>query len=125
MASIDNLKSRIHHKVLAGRYKLPCYINDKNITEQNAIILFYTNDNDFVSTSKAPYYRTGVQVCIRHNDYNTARNAAHSVLEYINADRKTIAGVYWIPETTPIYLGLDEQTGGYIFGFDVNMKGAK
>ena len=127
MSSIDNLKTLLRGQVVAGDIKLPVIINEKNNSPKNCIRLFYTNENDYVSQSQklAPYYSTGIQVTIRHTDYNTARNSTFTALEYINSNRKTLAGVYWIPDTTPVYLGQDSQTTGYVWGFTISMKGAK
>ena len=125
MGSIDNLKNLINHKISDGRKKMTVVVNDKNETSTNVIILFYNNEVDFVSTSKAPYYEIGIQVACRHNDYDKARLLAYNALEYINVRRKTLNGVYYIPETVPEYAGEDEQTGGYYWVFNVFMKGAK
>jgi len=127
MASIDNLKSLINHNIgersgNAGT-KMNVYINDKNVTQQNAIFLYYTNENDWVSTSKAPYYKTSLQVAVRHNNYDKSRQIAYNCLEYIRNNEKVIAGVYYVPDSVPVYSGIDE-TGGYLFTFNVNLKGA-
>jgi hypothetical protein len=103
---------------------MSCKIDDSNKTRTNGYFLYFTNDNDWVSTSKANYYVTGVQVATRHNKYATARKLAYDALERINANRKLIAGVYYIPNSVPVYAGVDES-GGYLYIFDVMLKGAK
>jgi len=127
--SIDHLKDLINHVISDGKSKISAYINDgnsKGISKPiNGTFLFYSNDNTFISSPKAPYYVNGVTVACRHNDYNKARNIAFDTLEYINVNRKTMSGVYWIPDTTPIYQGKDERTAGYWWTFDVLIKGGE
>lgn len=126
--SIYKLRDLIRGKISGGNNKkLSIYVNDKQPQEQNCICLFYNEDNEWVSDihKKAPYYRNGCQVSIRHNDYDQARTSAYTALEYINANRKTLTGVYFIPDTTPIFAGDDVSNKGYWFTFNVNIKGAK
>jgi hypothetical protein len=125
--AIYKLRDLIHLKITDGSRKLPVYVNEGQPSGQNAIHLFYTEDNDWVSeiTKKAPYYRHQIQVSIRHNDYNKARSTAFTALEYINANRKTLTGLYFMPDTTPIYAGQDAGNEGYWFTFNINSKGAK
>ena len=126
MASIDDLKTLINHKISnTSKFKMSVYVNSKQPKETNCICLFYNTANQFVSLTKAPYYQNGIQVSVRHNNCDKSRTIAYDTLEYINVRRKTLTGVYFIPENTPIYRGVDEQTGGYWFSFDVFIKGAK
>jgi hypothetical protein len=128
--SIYKLRDLLRGQIRGGtNKKLSVYVNDKQPSEQNCICLFYNNDDGFVSTIqyKAPYYRNGIQVSIRHNDYDQARTSAYETLEYINANRKTLTGVYFMPEpdTIPTFIGEDTITKGYWFAFNINSKGAK
>lgn len=127
-SSIDNLKDLINHKIgrsaSNGGRKMSAYVDEIKPSETEQIVLFETPDNDFVSTSKAPYYKNTVQVVSRSTNKDMARVIIYNALEYINARRKTLTGVYFIPENTPIFLGKDEN-GGYIYAFNVSMKGAK
>jgi hypothetical protein len=127
MSSIDNLKTLLEGRVSGlGNRKLQVFVNEENVRTANCVRLFYTNDNDRVEiNSRVPYYFTGVQVTVRHELYDTARNSCFSALEYINSNRKTRSGVYWIPDSPPTYLGVDSETGGFVWGFDMSMKGAK
>lgn len=127
-SSIDNLKNLINHKIgrasnNSGR-KMTVYTDEIKPSESEQIALFETTDNEYVSTSKAPYYKNTIQVAARSTDKDMARVIIYNTLEYINARRKTINGVYFIPENTPIYLGKDES-GGHIYAINVSMKGAK
>jgi hypothetical protein len=128
MASIDTLKTLINHKIgykdgNTGT-KFNVYVNETNKSPQNAIFLFYTNDNQYVSTSRAPYYQNSVQIAVKHNDYDKARIGAYNCLEYIKAREKTTSGVYFIVSTTPIYLGIDDM-GSHVWAIDIMIKGAK
>jgi hypothetical protein len=128
MASIDTLKTLINHKIgytnNNGGTKYNVFVNENNKSPQNGIFLFYTNDNAFVSTSRASYYQNSIQVAVKNNDYDRARTSAYNCLEYIRAREKTTSGVYFIPSTTPTYLGIDDM-GSYVWTFDVMIKGAK
>jgi hypothetical protein len=123
--SIYLLRDLLHQKISDGQRKMSTYVNEKEPSGQNAIHLYYTGDTDWVSTtqSKAPYYRINIQVAVRHNDYDSARVSAFEALEYINANRKPNNANYFIPESTPIYNGIDDRTKGYWFTFTVNTKG--
>jgi hypothetical protein len=126
--SIYKLRDLLTGQISGGtNRKLSVYVNESQPQEKDCICLFYNEDNDWVSAihKKAPYYKNGVQVSIRHNDYDQSRTSAYTALEYINSNRKTLSGVYFIPDTTPIYIGEDVTTKGYWFGFNVNIKGAK
>lgn len=124
MAAIDTLKTLIGSKISDGKKKLSAYVNEKEIKESNCIAIYYTGQSDFVSTSKAKYYGNRVQVTVRYETYDKARSLAFDVMEYINSNRHNTAGVYFIPETVPVYLGVD-QTAGYVWGFEVSMKGSE
>lgn len=122
------LRNLLQSQISAGNNKkFSVFVNEKEPSGQNAIHLFYTGDTDWVSeiTKKAPYYRTNVQVAIRHNDFDKARNGAFTALEFINANRKASNANYFIPDTTPISNGQDDRTQGYWFTFTVNIKGVK
>ena len=125
---IDTLKTTLNYKISDGRRKLQVYLNDENSQAKNCIMLFYDNDNVVLARSRSEiggYYSIGIQVVIRHNDYDTARATAFTALEYINANSKPSTG-YLIPdELPPIYLGIDERTGGYTWGFLVKGKGGE
>lgn len=127
--SIYKLRDLLQSKISGGNNrKLSVYVNEKQPQEQNCICLFYNEDNDWVSEiqRKAPYYRNGIQVSVRHNDYDQARTSAYATLEYINANRKTLPGVYFIPAGgTPTFLGDDVTTKGHWFAFNINSKGAE
>jgi hypothetical protein len=124
MSAIDKVKTLIGGRFSDGRSKLSCYVNEKNVTEMNCIRLFYTNDNDWVSAihKNAPYYKTGIQVSVRHNDYDKARSLAFSIVEYINSHRKTEKGYWWIPRSVPLYVGVD-SIGGYVWAFNLETQG--
>jgi hypothetical protein len=128
MASIDTLKTLINNNIgerdgnTGTKYNV--YVNETNKSPRNGIYLFYTNDNSYVSTSRASYYNNSVQVAVKHNDYDKARTSAYNCLEYIRSNEKNSTGVYFIPNTTPIFLGLDDN-GSYIWAFDLMIKGAK
>ena len=124
MSAIDKVKTLLTGKISDTVKKLPIYVNDHNVTEINCIRLFYTNTNSWVSVTqtKAPYYNTGIQVAVRHNDYSKARDCSFKALEYINANRKTEAGYYWIPQSVPLYNGVD-NIGGYVWTFEITTKG--
>jgi hypothetical protein len=125
--SIYKLRDLLQGNISDGKRGLSVNVNERQPSGQNAIHLYYTEDNGWVSEiqSKAPYYRHEVQVSVRHDDYDKARTASFTALEYINVNRKTLAGVYFIPSTTPIFAGIDERTNGYWFTFNINIKGAK
>jgi hypothetical protein len=124
MSAIAEIKSLFTGRFSDGQKKLSVYIDDKNVTELNCIRIFYTNINSWVSVTqtKSPYYRLGMQVVIRHNDYDKSRSVCHDVLEWLNANRKTKNGYYWIPEGVPSYLGVD-NIGGYVWAFNLSTKG--
>jgi hypothetical protein len=120
------LRDLLQNKISAGNNRtFSVYVNDKQPSGQNTIRLFYTGDTDWVSESKANYYRTNIQVAVRHNDYDSARTGAYTALEYINAHRKDSDANYFIPDTTPISAGQDDKTKGYWWVFTVNIKGVK
>jgi len=126
MASIDNLKTILQGANISdGRQRFVVYKEDDSVTNKNSINLYYTGDNNWVSeiTKKASYYRNRIQVVVRHQNKTTAREKSYELLEYINARRKTLSGVYFIPFDTPIFLGMD-NTSSYIYGFNVDAKGA-
>jgi hypothetical protein len=125
--SIYLLRDILHQQVSDGKRNMSVFVNEKQPSGQNAIHLYYTGDTDYVSETqrKAPYYRINIQVAVRHNDYDSARTASFTALEYINANRKPNNANYFIPETTPIFNGQDERTKGYWFTFTVNTKGVK
>lgn len=124
MSAITEIKTLLAGRFSDGTKKLSVYSDDKNVTEMNCIRLFYKNDNTWVSTTQtlAPYYRTGIQVTVRHNDYEKARTMCYTIMEYINDNRKTKASYYFIPEGVPSYLGLD-SIGGFVWGFNLSVKG--
>lgn len=124
MSAIDNLKTLLVGKISDNKSKLSVYVNDQNVTELNSIRLFYNGTSSWVSVTQtnAPYYSNGVQVAVRHENYDRARSCAYKTLEYINANRKTMSGYYWIPQNVPLYAGID-SIGGHVFTFDINTKG--
>ncbi len=128
MSSIDNLKTLLNFKINDGTKNIKVFVNETNKTKTNAIFLFYDNDNDILQIAKhttGGYYTNGIQVTCRHNDYEKARVVAYNALEYISANRKTLQGVYYIPDTPPSYTGIDELSGSYTFSFNIKMKGAE
>jgi len=126
MSAIDKVKTLLSGKISDTKKKLSVYVNDQNVTELDCIRLFYNNENNRVSVtqSNAPYYSTGVQVAVRHSDYNLARECSFKALEYINGNRKTEAGYWWIPDaqSVPLYAGVD-AIGGYVWTFNIKSKG--
>lgn len=122
---IDDLKTLLNFKISDGRNKIPVYINESRKSPINIIVLFYNNDNDYVSETKAAYYSNGIQIVCRHNDYNKARSMSYDIVEYIRANRKTISGAYWMPELPPYFTGVDELTGGYTWSAEIKMKGGE
>lgn len=124
--SIDKLKTLLNHNISAGNNrKLSVYVNEKQPSEQNCINLFYTEDADFVSTSRAAYYDNQIQIAIRHNNYNQARDSSYFANRYVRIRSKTNSSVYFIVENTPIFLGEDARTKGYWWGFNVRAKGGE
>lgn len=124
MSAIDKLKTLFQSKFSDGKSKISIYVNEQNVTEMNCIRIFYTGNTDWVSKTQhnSPYYKIELQITSRHIDYNKSRDICFDVLEYINANRKTEAGYYWIPTNTPTYLGVDNN-GGYVYGFNLEIKG--
>lgn len=126
MSAIDKIKLLLNSRFSDGTKKLTCYVNETNVTELSCIRLFYNGDSSRVSEtqSNAPYYANGVQVATRHSDYNKSREISFNVLEYINTNRKTEAGYWWIPkpQSVPLYAGID-SVGGHVWTFDITLKG--
>ena len=126
MSAIDKIKTMLHSRFSDGTKKISCYVNDTNVTEMNAIRLFYNGQSGRVSQtqSNSPYYANGVQVATRHSDYDKARQISYNILEFINTNRKTEAGYYWIPDaqSVPLYAGVD-KTGGHVWTFEIKSKG--
>lgn len=126
MSGVDKLKTILHSRFSDGQKKISCYVNDTNVTESNVIRLFYNGTAGRVSQtqSNSAYYANGIQIATRHNDYNKAREISYQILEYINANRKTESGYWWIPDaqSVPLYAGID-SVGGHVWTFDITIKG--
>ena len=125
MASIDDLRTLLVGKFSDGRKKLSVYVNEIAPADNNCLRLFYIDPSEFTTETRAPYYNQRCQVTVRHKLYDKARTIAFSAVERINANRKNTSTVYFQPISAPIFLGEDEFTGGYVFGFDVNLRGGK
>ena len=125
MASIDNLKSILNNRFSDGRLKLRCSTNEDRPSEMKGIYLYYNGQNSFCTQTRASYYNNGVQVCVRHNDYDKARTISYNILEYINMNRKTYSTVYFDPDSVPEYLGESENHGGYVWAFNLMLRGGK
>lgn len=126
MSAIDKLKTLLHSRFSDGQKKISCYVNDTNVTELNVIRLFYNGISGRVSQtqSNSAYYANGIQVATRHSDYNKSREISYQILEYINANRKTEASYWWIPDpqSVPLYAGID-SIGGHVWTFEITVKG--
>lgn len=124
MALIDDIKTILHNAVSDGQYRLPCKRGNTNIEPINGIFLYYTNNNNFTGTSRAGYYAVGVQVAVRHNDYDKARAVCLLANQKLKSNPDAIAGTYINVVSPPEYKGVDAM-GGYIFGFDTQAKGGE
>ena len=124
MTAIDRVKTLLTGKISDGTSKMSVYVDDANVTEMNCIRIFYNGQGGLVSQtqSNAAYYKTGLQIAARHNDNVKARDMAFKILQYINANIKTEAGYWWIPDSVPLFSGVD-STGGYVWTFDIFTKG--
>jgi hypothetical protein len=124
MTAIDYVKELMTGKFSDGTSKLSVYIDDTNVTEMNCIRLFYNGQGGLVSLtqSNAEYYKTGIQIAVRHNDNLKSRDLSFKIRQYINANRKTKAGYWWIPDSVPLFAGVD-SIGGYVWTFDIFTKG--
>jgi len=126
MGSMDSLKNLLNNQFSDGRKKIPVMINEEPwIADAAAIRLFYTGSSAYTTETLAPYYNTTIQVAVRHNLFDKARDIAYQCIERINSNRKDTSTVYFQPVNAPIYLGEDDQQGGYVWGFEVNLKGGK
>ncbi len=124
MNLIDDIKTILHNAVSDGKYRLPCKANQTTIEPVNGIFLYYTNENTFTGNTRAPYYSVGVQVAIRHNDYDKARSVALLANQKLKANPGQTTGTYISVVSPPEYKGVD-NAGGYIFGFDTQCKGGE
>ncbi len=127
--NIDKLKTLIHNQFSDGQKKIPVYVNETNNTNINAIFLFFNPDvtNNLLAIGKHnqfTYIVDNVEVVCRHNDYTRSRELAFKAIKYISVSSKNYQGLYIVPQNTPPqYSGLDEVTGGYMWTFQVNLKG--
>jgi hypothetical protein len=129
MAAIDKLKEILDFKVNSNGKLLPCKINPPQKANANLIALFYNNENVVYKvgrTTRAGVYGTGVQVVVRNNNYDKARTAAFSTLEFLSVNRDSRTGVLMFPleDIGPIYQGIDES-GMENWSFNIIMKGEK
>jgi hypothetical protein len=129
MSAIDELKTTLDNKVNMGKYKAPCFVEDENVRENDGIFLFYTGNNDTYKIgrfSQQGYFTQEVQIAVRHIDYDTARSTAFKAIKYLSLTENRndyTNGLHFIPGAPPRYLGTDERTGAYWWGFEINVKG--
>ncbi len=127
MSSIDNLKSLLNQTINVGGKKLRAVIEPSQDDNSNQIMLFNTGINSNLKIGKHSQigaYVQGVQIALRHTDYNKARDGAFSALQFLNTVRDSIAGVFYdTRNASPAYKGIDES-GGHIWAYEIDMKGA-
>lgn len=121
--SINKIKDILDMELELYNVKVPCVVNDTMKTTLNIIRLFYVSGS-FVSNTNQPYYNNTIQVTVRNADYDDARSQAYQCMNIINQQRK-VTDTYFAPITAPEYIGEDQQIGGYVWGFNVDMRGAK
>lgn len=121
---IDKLKSILHTAISDGKTRLPCREGAKVNEAINSIFLYYTNDNAFTGNTRAAYYSVGIQVAVRHNDYDKARAVALLANQKLKSNPDAKTGLYIFTVSPPEYKGVDAM-GGYIFGFDTRCKGGE
>ncbi len=128
MSSIDNLKGLLNQAVNVGGTKLRAVTEPNQQAGNNLIMLFYNGVNSNLKLGKTTQigaYVQGVQIAVKHTDYNKARTGSFSVLEFLSTRRDTIAGVYFDTRfSSPQSSGMDES-GGHIWSFEIDMKGDK
>ena len=125
MASIASLTAVIHNRFFDGRLKIPAVSNPVQNITQSSFMLFYTNVNTVLAagtTVEDGFYSTTVQLACRHDTYDKARSLSFNAFEYLNANKRTLAGVWWIPGEPPTFLGVDGQAGN-VWAFEVRMVG--
>jgi len=130
MSSLTRIKDLINNQISDGRNRMPAVVNSGVETyPQNGIVLFYTNDqvdNEILALgrkTKIGLYSQGVQIAIMHERYDTCRDIAFQVLEFINVNMPT--GITMTPQGAPSYAGINGQRGQHIYTIDYQMKGDK
>jgi hypothetical protein len=125
---LDDLKTLLNFTISKDGKKLPCYKNEDTAKEINCFLLFYTGDDDAYKIghhTAGGYYSVGVQIAARHNDYDKSRDLAYTALEYINVHSKNNTDGYFTSNIAPpVFVGLDDRTGGYIWAINTKIKGA-
>jgi hypothetical protein len=130
MSAITDLKNTLNNQILAGvgkkKFRLPCYDNPDQENISDCIQLFYLTGGSTLQLGKHSqigFYSQLIQVAVRHSDYNEARQAAFSSLEYLNTQKCSISGItYDTRDSIPEYLGKDD-TGAFVWAFNIFTKG--
>jgi hypothetical protein len=125
MGAIDDLKDLLHNTFNDGRVAYPCVVNEKMNKPLKLIRLFYQSGLSYVNNRKAPYYNNVIQVAVRSNKYNDARDIAYQALEHINRNSKSESSAYFSNNNIPEFIGEDAQIGGFVWAFDITARGAK
>ena len=121
---IDTLQALLNNRFEDSRTKIKCYVNAVQPREFKCIRLFYTANNNFITNKLAKYYNQGVQITMRHPDYDKCREIIFNILEYLQGSSK-IGAIYFRLDTMPEYLGEDEQQGGHVWAFSIILQGGK
>ena len=125
MASIDKLNALLTNRFSDKRSKIPSEVQPKENLQQNSFMLFYNNENTTLAAgirTEDAFYSTGVQIAVKHTDFDKARDLCFKAHKFLHANKRTEAGVWWIPLDTPIFLGRDTK-GSNVFAFNINMSG--
>lgn len=123
---INKLQTLLKNTITAGKFRLNCVINPEQDTQLNGIMLFYNSDSDtnimIGKHTATAFLSIGVQVAVRHSQYDTARASCIAALTHLGVSREQTNMSISLINSTPTYKGID-STGGHIFSFDVNLRG--
>jgi hypothetical protein len=123
--SIDTLRNLLAYKVTINGTKMNAIVNPAtNQKTGNMFMLFYNGDNESLhmgNVTQVGYYRTGIQIAARHDNYALARKMAYSAMSYLSTNKTAMDGVFIsIVNQSPVYSGIDE-TGNHIWVADINL----
>jgi hypothetical protein len=123
--SIDKLQTLLKYQVTINKKKLNVLVDPaSNDMTGDVIMLFYNQDNESLqmgSTTQVGYYKTGVQVAVRHTDRRLARKAAYLAMSFLKTQKNAMDGVFiGIVNESPVFQGTDE-TGNSVWIFNINL----
>ena len=126
--AIDDIKDILHNTISDGRYRLKAYSIINRSTAKDAIMLFYTGEDNSPlahsqNISKAVYSRQ-VEVAVRHKQKDKAQDIAFQAFELLGANRRQNE-VSLFFEDSPSFKGIDDVNGGYLYSFILLTRGKK